>query len=171
MKRNNFFRPKQKGHPNQLGCPFLCLKGVREDGGPFRHGCAVPAPAKVGAKSRLPLWGALVPSGHRSALGLRCRVGRCWTSATGRQHPSRQARVPSLGGRRGQAPGKPSSRCPTGRERRFAVSLVSFPALRAYKGKVEAFLKRKRVRPADVPQKTLRSLRSAYPLRARALFS
>ena len=29
-----------------------------------------------GAKSRLPLWGALVPSGHRSALGLRCRVGR-----------------------------------------------------------------------------------------------
>ena len=37
-----------------------------------------------------------------------------------------------------------------------------FPALRAYKGKgkVEAFLKRKRVRPADVPQKTLRSLRS-----------
>ena len=28
------------------------------------------------AKSRLPPWGALVPSGHRSALGLRCRVGR-----------------------------------------------------------------------------------------------
>ena len=46
------------------------------------------------AKSRLPLWGALVPSGHRSALGLRCRVGRCWTSATGRQHPRRQPRLP-----------------------------------------------------------------------------
>ena len=41
-------------------------------------------------------------------------------------------------------------------------SLVSF-WLRAHKvkGKVEAFLKRKRVRPADVPQKTLISLRSA----------
>ena len=41
-------------------------------------------------------------------------------------------------------------------------SLVPF-WLRAHKvkGKVEAFLKRKRVRPADVPQKTLRSLRSA----------
>ena len=37
--------------------------------------------------------GVLVPSGDRSALGLRCRVGRCWTSATGRQHPSRQARL------------------------------------------------------------------------------
>ena len=51
-------------------------------------------------------------------------------------------------------------------------SLVSFwlPPIKV-KGKVEAFLKRKRVRPADVPQKTLRSLRSANPLRARALFS
>ena len=41
-------------------------------------------------------------------------------------------------------------------------SLVPF-WLRAHKvkGKVEAFLKRKRVRPADVPQKTLISLRSA----------
>ena len=35
-----------------------------------------------------------MPSGHRSALGLRCRVGRCWTSATGRQHPRRQPRLP-----------------------------------------------------------------------------
>ena len=33
-----------------------------------------------------------MPGGHRSALGLRCRVGRCWTSATGRQHPRRQPR-------------------------------------------------------------------------------
>ena len=41
-----------------------------------------------------PRRGALVPSGHRSALGLRCRVGRCWTSATGRQHPRRQPRLP-----------------------------------------------------------------------------
>ena len=33
-----------------------------------------------------------MPGGHRPALGLRCRVGRCWTSATGRQHPRRQPR-------------------------------------------------------------------------------
>ena len=26
------------------------------------------------------------------AAGLRCRVGRCWTSATGRQHPRQQPR-------------------------------------------------------------------------------
>ena len=48
-----------------------------------------------------------------------------------------------------------------GRERRFAVSLVSFPALRAYKGKVEAFLKRKQVRPQGVQQKTFPALRNA----------
>ena len=44
--------------------------------------------------SRKKAGGALVPSGLRSALGLRCRVGRCWTSATGRQHPRRQPRLP-----------------------------------------------------------------------------
>ena len=37
---------------------------------------------------------------------------------------------------------KPSSRCPTVREKRFAVSLAFLHALRAYKGKVEAFLKK-----------------------------
>ena len=42
------------------------------------------------------------------------------------------------------SPGKPPSRCATVREKRFAVSLASFPALRAHKvkGKVEAFLKK-----------------------------
>ena len=64
---------------------------------------------------------------------------------------------------RSPAFGKPPSRYAAVREKRFAVSLVPF-WLRAHKvkGKVEAFLKRKRVRPADVPQKTLRSLRSAH---------
>ena len=39
---------------------------------------------------------------------------------------------------------RPPSWCPTGREKRFAVSLAFFYALRAYKvkGKVEAFLKK-----------------------------
>ena len=38
---NNFFRPKQKGHPNQLGCPFLCLKGVREGNPSSARTCAI----------------------------------------------------------------------------------------------------------------------------------
>ena len=38
--------------------------------------------------------------------------------------------------------GKPPSRCATGREKRCAVSLAFFCALRAYKGKVETFLKK-----------------------------
>ena len=74
-----------------------------------------------GAKSRLPLWGALVPSGHRSALD---RAGR-------RECP------PKEGG---------EGNCATGRERRgeAPVSLAFSHALRAYKvkGKVETFLKK-----------------------------
>ena len=85
-------------------------------------------------------------------------------STSGSELP--QARIESPGtGPRTCVSGsqKPPSRCATGREKRCAVSLAFFYALRAYKGKgkVEAFLKRKRVRPADVPQKTLISLRSA----------
>ena len=82
------------------------------------------------------LAGALVPSGHRPALGLRCRVGRCWTSATGRQHPRRQARVSCLW-HDGEGSVKPPSRCPTGRERRgkAPVSLAFSHALRAHKVK------------------------------------
>ena len=34
--------------------------------------------------------GCYVPVGRCPTAGLRCRVGRCWTSATGRQHPSRR---------------------------------------------------------------------------------
>ena len=43
-----------------------------------------------GAHTWLSLWGRYVPVGRCPAAGLRCRVGRCWTSATGRQHPRRQ---------------------------------------------------------------------------------
>ena len=64
------------------------------------------------AKSRLPLWGALVPSGHRSALD---RAGR-------RECPPREG---------GEGSVRPPSWCPTGREKRFAVSLAFFYALRA----------------------------------------
>ena len=70
--------------------PMGCIEALA--GCPLSHGCRRASSPRGGAKSRLPLWGALVPSGHRSALGLRCRVGRCWTSATGRQHPRRQPR-------------------------------------------------------------------------------
>ena len=59
------------------------------------------------AKSRLPLWGALVPSGHRSALD---RAGR-------RECPPREG---------GEGSVRPPSWCPTGREKRFAVSLAFF---------------------------------------------
>ena len=34
--------------------------------------------------------GCYVPVGRCPTAGLRCRVGRFWTSATGRQHPSRR---------------------------------------------------------------------------------
>ena len=44
------------------------------------------------AHTWLPLGGRYVPVGRCPAAGLRCRVGRCWTSATGRQHPRRQPR-------------------------------------------------------------------------------
>ena len=40
----------------------------------------------------------------------------------------------------GEGSGKPPSWCATVREKRFAVSLAFFCALRAYKGKVETFL-------------------------------
>ena len=40
----------------------------------------------------------------------------------------------------GEGSGKPPSWCVTVREKRFAVSLAFFCALRAYKGKVETFL-------------------------------
>ena len=42
----------------------------------------------------------------------------------------------------GEGSVKPPSRCATGREKRCAVSLAFFCALRAYKGKVETFLKK-----------------------------
>ncbi len=45
-----------------------------------------------------------------------------------------------MGGGEGSV--KPPSWCATGREKRCAVSLAFFPALRAYKGKVETFLKK-----------------------------
>ena len=51
--------------------------------------------------------GCYVPVGRCPTASLRCRVGRGWTSATGSQHPSRQARVPSKGGRRGQPASAP----------------------------------------------------------------
>ncbi len=181
MKRNNFFRPKQKGHPNQLGCPFLCLKGVREGNPPSARTCAI-----------------LLMSTSDSER-LACRLGRSWTVPTGDQDPrarnawgatpahvrypldeherQRASRLPARsvlnGPHGGPAPpqtgrqdlafckllvahllGSPSggagtaaavterARHSAGRERRFAVSLVTFPALRAYKGKVEAFLKK-----------------------------
>ena len=47
-------------------------------------------------------------------------------------------RVAPVGG--GEGSGKPPSWCVTVREKRFAVSLAFFCALRAYKGKVETFL-------------------------------
>ena len=47
--------------------------GRRVSGCPLSHGCRRASSPKGGAKSRLPLWGALVPSGHRSALD---RAGR-----------------------------------------------------------------------------------------------
>ena len=51
-----------------------------------------PAPPKGGGETWLSLRGRYVPVGRCPAAGLRCRVGRCWTSATGRQHPRRQPR-------------------------------------------------------------------------------
>ena len=50
-------------------------------------------PPKGEARLGSPFGGRYVPVGRCPAAGLRCRVGRCWTSATGRQHPSRQARL------------------------------------------------------------------------------
>ena len=62
--------------------------------------------------------GRYVPVGRCPAAGLRCHFGRCWASATGRQHPRRQPRpaatafpyFPKKGGRMspswgGTAPG------------------------------------------------------------------
>ena len=48
------------------------------------------------------------------------------------------AGCPPVGG--GEGSGKPPSWCVTVREKRCAVSLAFFCALRAYKGKVETFL-------------------------------
>ena len=78
------------------------------------------------AKSRLPLWGALVPSGHRSALD---RAGRReWTRVSEDGEGTPLACIPAFG--------KPPSRHSAVRERRFAVSLAFFYALCAYKVKV-----------------------------------
>ena len=129
--------------------------------------CAAKSLCK--AKSRLPLWGALVPSGHRSALD---RAGRreCPPVEGGEGNPlafphspcegplatcplshgcrrasspkggakyvryqklaQSQASPPPLGEvsclrHDGEGSGKPPSRCATGREKRFAVSLAS----------------------------------------------
>ena len=78
------------------------------------------------ASSRLPLWGALVPSGHRSALD---RAGRReWPRVSEDGEGTPLACIPAFG--------KPPSRHSAVRERRFAVSLAFFYALRAYKVKV-----------------------------------
>ena len=53
---------------------------------------ASPPPPKGEARLGSPFGGRYVPVGRCPAAGLRCRVGRCWTSATGRQHPRRQPR-------------------------------------------------------------------------------
>ena len=54
--------------------------------------------------------GRYVPVGRCPAAGLRCHFGRCWASATGRQHPSRQARQKPASLRK---PRRPKAACAT----------------------------------------------------------
>ena len=61
-------------HEEKLGKQGLCPAFPGRWGScPLSHGCRRASSPEGRAKSRLPLWGALVPSGHRSALD---RAGR-----------------------------------------------------------------------------------------------
>ena len=115
-------------------CTALWYKRRRGDtdrcgalaGCPLSHGCrraSVSAAASVGRWATSHRDVAAPKGGAKSRLPL---WGRC----------------PPVGGGEGSV--KPPSRCAAVRERRFAVSLAFFCALRAYKVKVAPFLKKRR---------------------------
>ena len=72
--------------------------GLRVSGCPLSHGCRRASSPKGGAKSRLPLWGALVPSGHQRLVSAAASVGDgrsplgCITRAGRRECPRRGRR-------------------------------------------------------------------------------
>ena len=130
-------------HEEKLGKQGLCPAFPGRWGScPLSHGCRRASSPKGGAKSRLPLWGRC------HAFGMTERARRWLAPQLSGSRllgaPPKACAKPSLaspfgggapvGG--GEGSGKPPSWCVTVREKRFAVSLAFFCALRAYKGKV-----------------------------------